>query len=306
MIKSYKLGGLFITILLCALNLKAQEDIVISQYIHNQYAINPAFGGARNDFSIYGAFKKQWVGVEQSPTKQLLTVHSPLENDNMALGLKISNNTISVFKNTEITGSYTYRFHVTKKSQLAFGVNGGVRLSNTSWRDISTISENDPLFSANESATNLALGAGVAWYSNNFYTSFSAPSLLFYNEEKKGKGEFNPSKINYLFSGGYLINTGSTLAFQPSALLNFNPDKKLIWDAGATIIYNDLLWFTLGYRSLEETVVMFALQPVSSLKIGYSYDYAMGKMSGLGSGSHEISLQFDFGYKIKSSNPKFF
>lgn len=283
-----------------------QEDIITSQYIHNQYAINPAFGGSRNCFTIYGAYRKQWLGVKEAPNNELITLHSPLKNDNMALGLKLSNNNISIFQNNQITASYTYRLLISKSSYLAFGLDGGINLGSTNWQKVSTITVNDPLYATNTSSTNLAFGAGVAYYSSKFYTSFSIPSFFYYNPASEGKGEFNPAKVNYLTSAGYLFETNGQLAIQPSALIIFNPDKKVIWDAGATAIYNNLLWVTGAYRSVNEVVIMLAIQPISTVRIGYSYDYAIGKLAQFSGGSHEISIQYDFGYKIKSSNPKFF
>ena len=61
-----------------------------------------------------------------------------------------------------------------------------------------------------------------------------------------------------------------------------------------------------AYRSVGEMIISFAVQPIQTLRIGYSFDYPTGKLATFGGGSHEISIQFDFGYKIKSANPKFF
>ena len=89
-------------------------------------------------------------------------------------------------------------------------------------------------------------------------------------------------------------------------LVIFNPSEDVIWDAGLTTIYNDMVWGTVAYRSLGQVVIGFAIQPVPTLRIGYSFDYGIGDLATFGGGSHEISIQYDFGHRIKSSNPKFF
>lgn len=285
---------------------KAQEEIVVSQYIHNQYAINPAFGGSRNCFTIYGAYRQQWLGVEQAPAQQIFALHSPLKNNHIALGAKITNDKIAIYDQTTATGSITYRLNVSSKTLLAFGLEAGVKMNSSNYQEATTIDAGDPLLATDESSSGLALGSGLAWYGSNFYTSFSIPSFYFYNHENNGEGELDLSKVNYLLSGGYMFKLSDKFNLQPSALAIINPTKDLVWDGGITAIYNNFLWGTVAYRSVGEVVAMVAIQPLSSFKIGYSFDYPMGDLATFGSGSHEISIQYDFGHKIKSSNPKFF
>lgn len=284
----------------------AQEDVAISQYIHNQYTINPAFAGSRNCLSIFGAYRKQWVGVDESPSKQILSFNSPLKNDKMALGLLVVNNKIAIYQETKISASYAYRIRITKASQLAFGVNAGMNLNSANYQMVSTIQSNDPLFSTNKTRNELALGAGLAWYGTKFYASLSLPSLLYSDPNFIEKAQFQPLKINYLFSTGYLFQTSEAIGLQPSCLVRFDPTRGTVFDAGGTIVYNNIIWATVAYRTLGEVVAMAAIQPISTLKIGYSFDFTMGNLAKFGSGSHEISIQYDFGYKVKSSNPKFF
>ena len=305
MIRVLKIIFLIITILL-PLIASAQEDVAISQYLHNQYTLNPAFAGSRNCLSIFGAFRKQWVGVSNAPSKEILSFNSPMQNDKVALGFMILNDKVAVYQNTKVTASYTYRIKVGKKSNLAFGVDGGVKLNSANWQSISTIQDNDPLFQTNGSATNIALGAGIAWYGQKFFTSFAVPSLLYYSPSILGKADFQPLKINYLLSAGYLFSATNEIALQPSALIIYNSGNKPILDLGATAIYASTIWATLAYRSVGEVVMIAAIQPLTTLRIGYSFDFGIGNLAKFGSGSHEISIQYDFGYTIKSSNPKFF
>lgn len=284
----------------------AQEEVVISQYIHNQYAINPAFGGSRNCFTVYGAYKQQWMGVEEAPSQQIFALHSPLKNNHLALGLKLINSKIAVYSKTRATASISYRLNITEGSLLAFGLDGGVYSGSSNYQEVTTISESDPLLANNESTSGLALGGGLGWYGSNFYTSLSVPSFYYYNPDNNGEGELDLGNVNYLISGGYMFQLSDKFHLQPSALAILNPTKSVVIDGGVTAIYNNFIWTTFAYRSVGEAVVMFAIQPISSLKIGYSFDYPMGDLATFGSGSHEISIQYDFGHKIKSSNPKFF
>ena len=72
----------------------AQNELIVSQYIHNRFAVNPSFAGARGGLSVFGGFRKQWATIENTPRSILLTAHSPLKNEKLTLGLSLYNQKI--------------------------------------------------------------------------------------------------------------------------------------------------------------------------------------------------------------------
>ena len=48
------------------------------------------------------------------------------------------------------------------------------------------------------------------------------------------------------------------------------------------------------------------MQLTQQLKLGYSYDYQMGSLSSFSSGSHEMLLRFEFGYRVSAASPRYF
>jgi len=60
---------------------------VYSQYLQNGLMINPAYTGTRGSLSTFLSYRKQWIGTPGSPVIQSVSLHTPMKNDKVALGL---------------------------------------------------------------------------------------------------------------------------------------------------------------------------------------------------------------------------
>ena len=150
----------------------AQNDFLVTQYLHNRYAINPAFAGSREGLSLFGSFRKQWQGITGSPSSQLFTAHSPLRNNQMAVGLSAYNQKFMVAGNSGFSVTYAYRMQTSDNTWLSFALAPGVSFRNSDWSSISTIEPGDLAFSSNERVVSPTLGFGTAWYSDRFFVFY--------------------------------------------------------------------------------------------------------------------------------------
>src|SRR3954462_583016 len=57
---------------------RAQQKPHYTQYILNQYIINPALTGIENYTDVKLSHRHQWVGIQDAPVTTYLTVHTPL------------------------------------------------------------------------------------------------------------------------------------------------------------------------------------------------------------------------------------
>ena len=56
----------------------AQQKPQYTQYVLNQYIINPAISGIENYVDVKISARDQWVGLSGAPKTSYLTVHAPL------------------------------------------------------------------------------------------------------------------------------------------------------------------------------------------------------------------------------------
>ena len=292
-----------------ALKVCAQKDIVMSQYVHNRYALNTAFAGNAEVLSLYGTYRKKWMDINGSPSSTLFSMHSPLKNEQIALGFDVYNQHYGVNAQTGFTFSYTYRIKTAHKKTLAFSLNGGGGFYRADWTKVNTPETGitDPVYSTNESNFAPIVGFGSAWYSSRFFTGFSILNLFHYNAYAEGgTNSFSLDKANYILTGGYLFNVAYKWHIQPSFMGRYNPKLHSSLDINATVIYNNMLWIGAAYRSTKDVMAMVGCRVNQQLRFSYSLDYTMGEISSFNSGTHEIAIRYDFCFKVKTSNPKFF
>jgi len=299
-----KILSAILSFLLIISSLSAQKELHTSQYMHNRYAVNTAFAGSGEALSIFGAYRKQWMGINGSPSSQLLSANTPLKNDNIALGLEFFNQNYAEFSNTGFTAAYTYRVHTSSNKWLALSLNGGLGMTSSGWSSIAVKDPTDPSFAANESFTMPIVGLGAAWYGSHFFTGLSVINLFETDIYTDGATTFKPGTI--VATGGYLFDVGGSFQIQPSAMLQFNTPYGSIYDVNTSVIWNELIWVGASYRSTDDFVALLAIQPTQQFLISYSMDVNTGDIGSFNSGTHEISLKYYFGYRVKSSSPKFF
>src|SRR5665647_1044106 len=118
-----------ILIVLFPLQLLGQMFPLSDHYMYNALAINPAFAGCHDALSATISYRNQWVGFEDAPKSQILSVHTPLDNDRVGVGLLVERNSIGIFKETDIIGNYAYRMEL-QDGKLALGLGVGVTMYN--------------------------------------------------------------------------------------------------------------------------------------------------------------------------------
>ncbi len=60
--------------------LKAQQEPMYTQYMHNTMAVNPGYTGTRNAMNLLALTRHQWVGFNGAPSTQTFALHTPINN----------------------------------------------------------------------------------------------------------------------------------------------------------------------------------------------------------------------------------
>ena len=69
----------------------------LTQYMMNNYAINPAVAGMQDYYQIRTTIRNQWVGIEDAPTTNILSVYGKRGN-NVGLGGIVFNDQVGLVK----------------------------------------------------------------------------------------------------------------------------------------------------------------------------------------------------------------
>lgn len=300
----------FILLLIGVLRVEAQYFPVFSQYVVNGLIINPAYTGSREVLSLNFSYRNQMTGIKGAPVYQTLSVHAPLKNPKLGLGFLFFNEKTGPTHNTHAFLTYAYRVQI-GESKLNFGLQTGVIYKEFNWGQVYLNDDDDPVFNSNNNSYILPnLGAGAFFYNRKFFTGFSIPYFLSYKESSERDKytiyhEF--SNYNFLFTAGYLFNFSNNFKLKPSTLIKYYLDAEEQIDLNlSAILLDDKLWIGGAYRFQEAFAGLFEVQINPQFRISYTFEYAGRNAGYFNYTSHEVGLRYEFSYKLKAFNPRYF
>lgn len=296
-------------LLFSCLNVGAQHSPLVSHYMLNGLVINPAYTGSREVFTANAMYRNQWVGFDGAPVSQVVSAHTPLKNKSIALGMLFDNEKIGVSNYTGLMGNVAYRVKL-NEATLSFGVSAGLRMLSAQYSSLTTNQDNDMAF-AGDLRSNLRpdFGAGLYYSNNKYFVGVSVPSFMsrqYHITDEQLTIRNQPGDYNFILHGGYLFELNDMFKLKPGALVRFTPAGNKQFDLNANVIYNDRFWVGLSYRHREALAVLLEFQVNQQFKVAYVYDYSISFFRHYAGGSHEIGLQYEFGFKVKSKDPRFF
>ena len=287
----------------------AQHTPITTQYLFNGLLINPAYAGSRDALTANLTWRKQWVGFDGAPETQVLSIHSPLAGKKLALGLLVTNDGIGISKQTGVMTNYAYRVKL-GKGKLSFGVGAGFKTGRYEWTAVRTTDEGDAQFAADgPTTTRVDLSGGANWYSKKYFVGLSLPTLPRSITVRDSSGANTMSGTEFtqsMLTGGLLLKTGADFKLKPSFLLRRFGSGPLSGDLSLNVIYQDRFWLGASWRKDDALCLMLEVLPTPQLRVGYSYDLGLGTLAVYHEGSHELMLQYEFGFHVKARDPRYF
>jgi len=291
------------------LNISAQQDLMVSQYMFNGLFLNPAYAGSHKYISSSLLHRTQWVNFAGAPRTALLAVDGAIENKNMGWGAIVSNDRIGAMEQTDIYGNYSY-FLKLGEGKLSFGLKAGISNYIMKGNKLTIWDANDEVFTDKKTAWLPKFGTGVYYYTAKWYAGFAVPTLLAYQSGQNFSFDVNNASFlrrHYYLNGGYVFTLNEKFKLKPSTLLKFEPSAPVQADINLNLIYNDMLSFGTSYRTGDAVSFMIEYQTNTRFRVGYAYDFTTTKMNRYSNGTHEIMIGYDFGKDlVKIKTPRYF
>ena len=287
----------------------AQQLPQFTQYMYNTIAINPAYAGSRGALSIVGLNRNQWAGFDGGPQTQTLSIHSPLRNEKVGLGLSMINDKTGYENLTYIYGDFSYTIQGNDKFKISFGLKAGVttyKLASELYN--SAVNGSDQYFNNRLDRLNPNFGAGILFHSERWYLGLSIPKLL---TNDLNNSEYAALEVvHYYGIGGYVFDLNKNIKLKPSFMLKYTKGAALSTDLSANLLFDEKFWLGGSYRINGKQRAVGALvdfQVSEQFRIGYTYEIPTGEIRPYTTGSHEILLMYEFKYtKGKMKSPRYF
>lgn len=319
----------------------AQQKPHYTQYILNQYIVNPAITGIENYVDIKASHRHQWTGLQDAPVTSYFTIHGAIGKEDQrttatsfslpgenprgnsywdtynapephhGIGLQVINDITGPLSNFSAYGTYAYHIGLTPRTSLSAGIGAGVnRISlDASKLDFGDFTV-DPVISGSGvlNKWNFDMMAGLYLYSADYFIGLSAqqivPSKIDFSD-----GQVKPAeegrKVSHLFaSAGYRFLLGSDFNLIPSVMVKYVSPLPFQYEGNMKLQYRDLAWIGASYRYKDGFAGMAGLNISNTFNLGYAYDYTTSALNNYSKGTHEVILGFIIGNRYPDRCPR--
>jgi len=288
----------------------AQQDAMYTQYMENLITVNPAYAGSKDLLSMMVVSRNQWVSMPNAPISRTFSMHSPIGQTSMGLGLSFVYDDLWPVKQTGVFADYSYRLFFSNQRTLALGLKAGVNFYDAGLSALETNDPGDPVFVNDINRRFLPnFGVGAFYYTNKYYAGISIPKLIENTINDNGVSVQNTSKekLHVFFMAGYVFDVNRIVKFKPSILTKYVKNAPASLDVNGTFLFYDRLWVGAMLRFGDSFGGLFQLQVTNQIKFGYSYDLPINKLGAYNNGTHELMISYDFNPRSgRVRSPRYF
>jgi len=290
---------LFIGVVLFILPLCAfsQTDISMATSWYNRGNYNPA-SIARTDYAyLFSNMRKQWLGVEGSPSVLNVQVSTYKNSLKSAFGVSVVNDVIGITTSLNPMFTYAYRLSNDPDWSLSFGLSLGVfyRTIDVS-RYSPVISQDYALADDVEATTKPDANFGLEFQNKHFIFGASTTHLF---SIKKEENLFLNANHRYVYA--IYKNTNSDIVNYYIGTQVVNRSNIFVWEGNAVVRFKfptglqngsrELFDIGLTYCSSKQMIALFGVNISNNFRLGYAYNQTF--YTGYNrNGTHEIMLEY--------------
>lgn len=277
-------------------NLFGQQLPQYTQYMFNDFVINPAIAGVHNHYQIRTNHRFQWLGLTDPPVTNSIGFYGPHAKRDMGYGGYIYNDVTGPTSRTGFMGSYAYNIAINNDMRLSMGISAGLLQYRIDGMQLDPRDVSDPAI-LNMVSTNYMPDAslGVYLYAEDFYVGLSAAQLLNNNVKIVDNREgINRLKTHINLTGGYNYAIDQDWVLKPSVMIKGTAPKELSFDLTARVEWQKTAWGALSYRFHEAVSILIGYSFDETLFFGYAYDIGITTLRKYNTGTHEIMIGYRF------------
>lgn len=322
---------------------RAQQRPHYTQYVLNNYILNPALSGIENYTDLKISGRDQWVGLNGAPQTAYLSIHAPLgkkdyktsatsyqvpgENPrgtsywqnytasepHHGVGLVIVNDKTGNFNRFSAAASYAYHLGLNARTNVAAGFSAGISKFTRNGSKADFTGTGNPVDPAQGAGTYINrvrpdLAAGLWLYTGDYFMGLSVQQIIpqkisFVDDVAYEGGKLQP---HFFATAGYRFLINEEINVVPSMLLKYVSGTPTTpqFDLNLKVQYQDLLWLGGSYRLKDGYAAMLGLNVGNTFNVGYAYDFTKTALNTASNGTHELVIGFLIGNRFGDTCPR--
>jgi len=322
--------------ILVSLNVFAQQKPQYTQYIFNQYLLNPALSGIENYLDFKAGYRKQWSGITDAPQTSFVSAHWALGDNQLwsnaltsfpeqtgnpmdrnytqnymsspphhGMGVTAVLDKAGPIKRLDANVTYAYHLQLSNNFNLSAGVAAGISSIALDANALTFDTPIDPVM--NRALINQVkpdLSVGLWLYGARMFAGVSVQQILPQKLSFTGDNNYNLGKEvpHYFATAGYKFFVDDEISAIPSVMVKYVSPAPVSVDVNLKLAFKDKIWLGGSYRKDDSFAAMAGFNIGKMVNLTYSYDFTTSQLNQVSNGSHEIvlGLMLNNIYKVPS------
>jgi type IX secretion system PorP/SprF family membrane protein len=314
----------------------SQQKPQYTQYIFNQYLLNPALSGIENYIDFKGGYRKQWSGITDAPQTSFVSAHwalgdnqlwsnaltafpeqtgNPMDRNYMqnymsspshhGMGVTAVLDKTGPVKRLDANVTYAYHLQLSNNFNLSAGVAAGISSISLDVNALTFDTPYDPALNRaliNQVKPDLSIGLWL--YGARMFAGVSVQQILPQKLSFTGENSYNLGKEvpHYFATAGYKFFVDEEISAIPSVMVKYVSPAPVSVDLNMKLAFKDKVWLGGSYRKDDSFSAMAGFNIGKMVNLTYSYDFSTSALNQVSNGSHEIvlGLMLNNIYKVPS------
>jgi type IX secretion system PorP/SprF family membrane protein len=276
--------------------LQAQQNVQYTQFMLNDYGLNPAIAGSSRGYMFMVGRRVQWAGFAGAPESNFASVTKAFGKKGYkrfwhGVGAYVEQDKFGIFSNKSVSASYAIHLKLTSKYYLSFGLAGGIK----SYAVTNTVyDEYDPALMTRAPQVIIHdFVPGAYLYSKKIIAGIAVRNL-YKNTLTQGNKEIGTNgrlipNIYFTVARKY-VSPGYDFIFVPAIHLQTSLTSIPVPNFNCMVYYRKRVGFGITYRMHDAVAGMLQIRIFSNVVIGFAYDYTISKFRAAKANSTEIMM----------------
>ena len=281
-----------------------QSYPVFNQYYLNPFINNPSAVGDYKYTQVFLSYRQHWAGIPDSPQTTILSINTPIEFQNMSVGVTLYNDNFHIISNSGAYANFVYFVDINSNHRIYFGLSPGVSSSQIYFDRLQADVSDETLLGSADQRVKFNTHFGLYYTFKRLKVGIAAHNLI---ENKHQIVNTNDNDIAFTVLRQYTATAGYSYQLLKDKKLYIEPllmaqanEVTIRWDANLVVNWKDEFKAGVSYRYPYGLGFMASAMVQGLFTVGYSYDYPIGTISELTIGSHELML----GYRLYRKGEK--
>jgi type IX secretion system PorP/SprF family membrane protein len=282
------------------------QDPQFTQFYANPLYLNPAFAGSNNCPRICMNFRDEWPNIPGTFVTYSASYDQHVDALSGGIGLLATQDEAgeSTLTTTNVSAIYAFQLPLSRSFTISAGFQATYHQKSVDWSKLTFGDMIDAtrgfVYNTNETATRTSIGvpdfsAGIVGYSKNVFFGFAADHLTQPDESFVTGSSPLPMKFT-VHAGAMIPVNGHSIqddqvTISPNVIFQKQQDFQQL-ELGFYAMKGPIVG-GLWYRNQDAIILLIGFQK-KTIKMGYSYDVTISKLTEQTAGSHELSLTFQF------------